>query len=313
VIATRRPFDDPGPQPFYYRLQPLPTSVLAKTHIPYPLSAARKQRYTELFLDAPYEISALPTYKPDVASNPFIAFRDLPVTTRYKFMLDDAGVFVAEFIKGPVCRGQVALDVIEERFWIFFVDPDSPILEHNGEFLARESQHLWLPTEEDATHLGLTSWLKYSELQKKFLKDKQAWMEDPRSRFKPGLTLIWDGGGRNQNAALTVFRHLDSASVVRGLVGDNPKTSVVLSYQLLERIYYLLVAGFDVYGFMGHQLDTRLYMDFLRMEGEFNFLVLLPKRMREKERDFWYRDAHQSVKDYVYGSRIQYEEETAID
>ena len=79
-----------------------------------------------------------------------------------------------------------------------------------------------------------------------------------------------------------------------------------------EGVYYLLVAGFDVYGFAGHQLDTRLYMDFLRMEGEFNFLVLLPKQLREKERDFWYRDAHQSVKEYVYGSRIQYNQESGI-
>ncbi|MDF0674544.1 MAG: fatty acid cis/trans isomerase [Nitrospira sp.] len=37
------------------------------------------------------------------------------------------------------------------------------------------------------------------------------------------------------------------------------------------------------------------------MEGEFNFLMLLPGKERERERDFWYRDAHQSVKDYVYG------------
>ncbi|TLY37060.1 MAG: peptidylprolyl isomerase, partial [Nitrospirae bacterium] len=53
-------------------------------------------------------------------------------------------------------------------------------------------------------------------------------------------------------------------------------------------------------------------MDFLRMEGEFNFLVLLPKEMREKERDFWYPDAHESVKEYVYGSRIQFEYDSGI-
>ena len=313
VIATRRPYDDPGPATFYYRLQPLPASLLAKTHIPYGLSPARQARWRELFLDAPYDAKALPSYEPAVASNPFIAFRDLPVATRYKFLLDDAGVFVAEFIKGPVCRGQIALDVIEERFWIFFMNPDSPLIEENGEFLARESKHLWLPTEEGATPLGLASWIKYSEMQKAFLKAKQAYMEEHRQTLTAaGIEIIWNGDGKNQNAALTVFRHLDSATVVRGLAGTRPKTSVVLTYQLLERIYYLLVAGFDVYGFMGHQLDTRLYMDFLRMEGEFNFLMLLPKGAREKERDFWYRDAHQSVKDYVYGSRIHFDGETAI-
>lgn len=314
LIATRLPYDNPGSDRFYYRLQPVRTSVLAKTHIPYVLSPARKQRYTELFLEAPYEVPALPTYDPAVASNPFLVFRDLPVLTRYRFLLDDANLFIMMFIKGPSCRGPIALEVIEDRFWIYFVDPDSAVLEHMTEFLAKESKHLWLPTEEGTSRLGLVSWLKYSSLQKEFLKAKQAYLEElPSNDEAAHLGFIWDGRGKNKNAALTVFRHADSASVVQGLVGSNPKTAVLLSYDLFERIYYLLVAGFDVYGFMGHQLDTRLYMDFLRMEGEFNFLVLLPKQMREKERDFWYRDAHQSVKDYVYGSRIHFDYESGID
>ncbi|MGH7165232.1 MAG: fatty acid cis/trans isomerase [Nitrospiraceae bacterium] len=313
MIATRRPYDDPGSGRFYYRLQPIHASLLVKTHIPYALSPARKQRYTELFLEAKYDVPKLPTYDPRVAANPFVAFHDLPVSSRYRFLLDDAGLFIMMFIKGPSCRGQVALDVIDDRFWIFFVDPDSALLERSAEFLARESKHLRLPTEGDASRLVLVSWLKYSRLQRDFLKAKQAYMEKHRSRLEPNLGFIWDGNGRNKNASLTVFRHADSASVVQGLVGANPKTAVLLSYQLLERIYYLLVAGFDVYGYLGHLLDTRLYMDFLRMEGEFNFLVLLPKQVREKERDFWYRDAHESVKEYVYGSRIQFDYDTGIE
>jgi hypothetical protein len=99
---------------------------------------------------------------------------------------------------------------------------------------------------------------------------------------------------------------------VQGLIGDEPKTAWLVSYDLFERIFYLLVAGFDVYGFAGHQLDTRLYMDFLRMEGESNFLLLLPQQERERVRDFWYRDAHQSVKDYVYGRHIQVRKESGI-
>jgi hypothetical protein len=313
VIATRQPFDDPGQSRFYYRLQPIHASVLAKNHIPYALSAARRNRYTELFLTPSYRVHSPPTYDPAVASNPFVIFQDLPPLSRYQFLLDDAGSFIMMFIKGPVCHGQIALDVIDDRFWIFFMDPDSPLLEHNAEFLARESNHLWLPAVGKTSRLGLASWIKYSQLQEAFLKAKQTYMEE--NRLQPDaahLRFIWDGNGSNKNAALTVFRHQDNASVVQGLVGANPKTSVILTYQLMERIYYLLVAGFDVYGYMGHQLDTRLYMDFLRMEGEFSFLVLLPKNIREKERDFWYRDVPQSVKDYVYGSRIHYDYESGI-
>jgi hypothetical protein len=68
------------------------------------------------------------------------------------------------------------------------------------------------------------------------------------------------------------------------MVGTNPKTTWVLGYPLFERIHYLLVAGFDVYGNVGHQLATRAYMDFLRMESEFAFLALLPAQARKTER-----------------------------
>jgi hypothetical protein len=129
---------------------------------------------------------------------------------------------------------------------------------------------------------------------------------------KVTLDLIWDGDGRNPNAALTVFRHFNSASVVKGLVGEPPKTAWVIAYPLLERIHYLLVAGFDVYGNAGHQLNSRLYMDFLRMEGEFNFLALLPSSQRDAVRNYWYRDASQSVKDYLYGTRAWFNQDSGI-
>lgn len=39
---------------------------------------------------------------------------------------------------------------------------------------------------------------------------------------------------------------------------------------------YLQVAGYNVFDNMRHQLNTRLCMDFLRMEGEYMFLSYLP-------------------------------------
>lgn len=313
LVVTRRPYDDPGVPRVYYRLQPVRGSILAKTHIPYALSPARKQRYAELFLDVPYEVDALPGYDVSVASNPFVAFRALPFRSRYRFLLDDSHTFFMQFMKGPVCRGQVALDVIDERFWLFFTDPDSAALDQSETFLAENSNHLYLPTAEGVSRFGLSSWLKYSRMQKSFLKAKQAYIEalQPRSETAD-LSFIWNRRGMQSSAALTLFRHADSGSAVQGLIGEAPKTAWLVSYDLFERIFYLLVAGFDVYGFAGHQLDTRLYMDFLRMEGESNFLLLLPPQERERVRDFWYRDAPQSVKDYVYGLQFQVRKESGI-
>jgi hypothetical protein len=59
----------------------------------------------------------------------------------------------------------------------------------------------------------------------------------------------------------------------------------VIGYPLLERFHWLLVAGFDVCSNVGHQWLSRLYMDFLRMEGEFNFLSFLPSEQRLAVRD----------------------------
>jgi hypothetical protein len=59
-ISTRRPYDDPGVERVYYRLDPIQISLHSKTHMPYQLSRARRARWTELFLDAPYDVRSLP-------------------------------------------------------------------------------------------------------------------------------------------------------------------------------------------------------------------------------------------------------------
>jgi hypothetical protein len=100
--------------------------------------------------------------------------------------------------------------------------------------------------------------------------------------------------------------------VVQGLVGEPPKTAWVIGYPLLERIYYLLVAGYDVWGNTPHQLETRLYMDFLRMEGEANFLMLLPRDQRAALRDHWYRGADDQAKARVHGSVYRFDGETGV-
>jgi len=312
-IATRRPYDDPGVARPFYRLEPEHEAIVAKTHMPYALSPERMEKYRGWFLKAAYEISSLPSYAVETSTNPFIAFAAIPADSRYRFLLDESQFFVMNFIKGPVCRGQLALDVIEDRFWVVFLDPKVSAGEAGAELLARQSANLRLPAEWGSDAPILRPWLEYAELETRFLQAKMKFLEGTLGA--PGemdLSVIWNGDGRNRNAALTIFRHFDSASVVQGFVGEPPKTAWVISYPLLERIYYLLVAGYDVYGNAGHQLNSRLYMDFLRMEGEFNFLVLLPRAVREPTRDFWYRGAPDDVKQYVYGRKAMFDRETGI-
>jgi hypothetical protein len=316
IIATRRPYDDPGTDTFYYRLQPRYLTPLAKRHMPYALNDARMSRWQSLFLEPRYEVAALPGYEGEDAANPFISFRDLPVNARYRFMLDEAHFTIMAYIKGPVCRGQVALNVIDDHFWVAFARPDAADPEQQADFLARNAERMRLPQAKGSLVVTLLQWRNYAKSQRKYLQALAQKVSEviEEERIDLDLDLIWTGGPeQNDNAALTIFRHFDSATVVKGFVGQQPKTMWLIDYSLLERIHYLLVAGFDVYGAVGHQLESRLYMDFLRMEGEQAFLLLLPEESRMDVRNYWYRGARDHVKDYLLSPKItQYELPTAI-
>ncbi len=299
-ITTLRPFDDPQVERVYYRLIPVPESIVVKTHMPYKLDDARMQRWTEQFLKRKYNVTELPSYDPEKASNPFLTFDAIPAVARYRFMLEESQYTIMGFIKGPVCRGQMALNVINDHFWVAFTNPD--VLPDHGQsdYLGDTLKDIKLPAEAESNTNPLR-WLRYADEEKKFLKAKSRLMNETLNHKIPlDMNLIWNGDGYNSNAALTIFRHLDSASVEKGFLGERPQTAWVITYPLLERIHYLLVAGYDVYGNVGHQLNSRIYMDFLRMEGEFNFLALLPKAERDKVRDQWYRGSVDSVKEYIY-------------
>ena len=295
-IATIRPYDDPGAGPFWYRLRPLDESIVHKNHIVYELGPAKLQRLQELFLASAWQPTRMPGYSPEEASNPFLAFDEIPARSRYAYLLDDAQYFVMTFIRGPVCRGQVAVDVIEDQFWIAFVAPERDLSVVDPRFLDETAKLLSLPAEHRGLVVPGDLWLEYNIEQNRYL-DRRADLYDaidPEQRG-PALDWIWDGDGQNPNALLTVFRNFDNATVVRGFVGEIPKTAWVMDYPIFERIYYDLVAGFDVFGNVAHQVATRLYMDHLRMQSENLFLGFLPADQREAIRASWYRGATRQV------------------
>ncbi len=296
VIPTRRPYADPAGS-VYYRIVRHQGSIVAKTHMVYELSDKRMQRYRELFFETEYEVTSLPSYEAAVASNPIKTFAAIPVKSRYKFLLDEARFFIEGFIKGPVCRGQIALNVIEDQFWVVFFDPDAGIMSLNDEFLNAAADYLASPAELEDTFKLLVTERYYKKLFQKYVQTKDSAVADfDPINIKDAMRYIWKGDGNNPNAALTIFRHMDSASVNYGFIGNYPETAWVIDFSVLERIHYLLVAGFDVYGNLGHQLNTRLYMDFLRTEGEDYFLAFMPADKRQLIRDSWYQGIRQSNK-----------------
>jgi hypothetical protein len=286
-LKTPLPNDDPNGN-FYYRLRPITETIVDKTHFVYELSDEKRQRYDELFFKPDYSVTALPSYQLEIAANPFKAFVELPLVSRHQFLLDDAQYFVSGFIKGPVCRGQVALNSIRDRFWVIFTKPGQISPQVATAFLTRNQQLLDLPAEQ-GNQINIFSWLQYDDLGKQYLQTKEAFLDQimPKNRGF-GLNNIWNGEGVNQNAALTIFRHLDSATVTKGLIGDTPLTAWVVDYPIFEQLHYLLVADFNVFGKTGLQLASRTYMDLLRQDAEDNFLRLMPAMERQTIYNSWY-------------------------
>lgn len=306
-IATRRPYDAPGVSRVYYRLKRDSGVVLSKTHMPYKLNSQVDKRWDELFFHNDFVVKKLPGYKD---SSPFVVFQAIPSSARYHFMLDQAFFTISGFIKGPVCRGQIALNVINDNFWVFFINPDSDKQTAVDQFIFQQAENLRLPSETSSETLSVRDWLEYAAAQTRYIKAKSEFINQEMD-LRTGLLLrnIWSG---NENSALTVFRHFDSATVVKGAIGKQPKTAWIIDYPLLERIHYLLVAGFDVFGNIGHQLTTRLYMDFLRIESEMNFISFLPNAYRKEVMASWYLDSTAELNTYLNDHNLLYSRPTGI-
>ena len=306
-IATRRPYSDPKVDRVYYRLVEQKETIVAKTHKPFALNQARKEKWQALFFEPDYSVTELPSYKPKVAGNPFISFAQLPMNSRYRFLLDEAHFIIQNFVKGTVCRGQVAVNVIRDRFWVFFIDPDLPVNDLVEEAIIQSQADLELSSAQEDIYLPLTNWVRYASKERKARKNRDTFLAQAAENGQLEISLenIWDGDGVNPNAALTVFRHFDYGTVEQGLLGDTPQTAWVISYPLLERIYYLLVAGYDVYGNVGHQLLSRVHMDFLRMDGEASFLTMLPEESRGSERNSWHRGAPKEANEFLANPKFE--------
>lgn len=288
LIATVRPYDDPGTRRVYYRFRKIHSTIVFKTHMVFTLDDAQLNRFNELFIQPEWlQPPHVMGYDTKMSANPFVTFEQIPPRSRYQFLLDNAQYAIMTFIHGPVCKGQIALNVIDDHFWVMFMDPDHDLSVAYPGFLKLHSDKLRMPIES-GSNLRLFSALTddHRTAAEAFYRARQD-LYASINYAGLGYESIWKGNRTADAPLLTIYRHFESASVHRGALGNLPKTVWVLDYPLLERIYYALVAGFDIYGTAGHQLVTRLYMDELRVEGESSFLNFLPPGNRLKIMQSW--------------------------
>lgn len=287
VIPTAQPNDDPQGR-VYYRFRPVQGAIVHKTHLTFALSPGRLARIQSLFFSSRWKVKKLPGYSESERANPFITFSALPARARYQFMLDSAEYFTRTFIRGPVCRGQIATDVIRDHFWMFFQSPDHDVYVNDPAYRRHVDPLLAMPGQNDSLIRLGPEWLKHRTRRNDYKEAREkayatVWPSGP------GRQDIWQGDGHNRNALLTINRHFDSASVRQGWYGELPQTLWWQDYPLFERTYYELVVNFNVFGNVAHQAQTRMYFDLIRHESEINFLRLLPPGSRQSLMDDWYQ------------------------
>lgn len=287
IVKTRLPNSDPG-QPIYYRLRLVKGITVHKRHITFLFDEKLKKHIEQLFFSEPWQINTMPGYDYEDRANPFLTYSAIPAEARYRFLLEHAEYFTRTFIRGPVCRGQIATDVIRDQFWVMYQDPANDLFITDPSYRKKVEPLLGLPGQDDNLTEAKENWDKYKDKRNAYLS-----LRDQHYRDSPinwtSTNAIWDGDGSNTNAFLTVFRHFDNASVVKGMVGQVPQTIWWMDFPLFERTYYELVVNFDLFGNVAHQLQTRLYFDLIRNGAEHNFLRLLPKDKRKSVLEDWYQ------------------------
>ncbi len=249
VIDTPLPYDNPyayaGVDRFWYRLQKITAPRVQKNHFVWRLSQASLAHLKELFLKRDWGATQ-DMNPPWGVGNPFLVYRAIPAEVRSLFLLENAEVIVGGITYGPVCLGQTATYAVKDQFWVYFLDPRHDPSVQNPE-------------------LGLQTW---SVMMDRFpignAEYAEAYAKALRKLTPEGLTLdaVWNGGGRNPNAWLTVLRHETNVSVMKGRQGGIPRSQWLVSYSGLERLYYNTVASYKYWGGDRGKLETSGLLQF---------------------------------------------------
>lgn len=175
--------------------------------------------------------------------------------------------------------------MIRDNFWALFQEPAFDRYITDAKYRGEATPLLAMPGQIDDVGSVLSLWHAYRDKRNEYEKlRRDAYADMPA----PGWSTLWAG---NDNALLSIFRHFDSASVSKGLIGDVPLTVWLFDYPLFERTYYQLAVNFDVFGNVSHQLQTRLYFDLIRNGAEVNFLRLMPADQRKAILGDWYQNS----------------------
>jgi len=85
LIATVRPYDDPGVERVYYRFRKIHSTIVQKTHMVFDFDDAQLRRFQELFIDTEWCSRRIPWGMTEAERQSFAAFEQIPPRSRYQF------------------------------------------------------------------------------------------------------------------------------------------------------------------------------------------------------------------------------------
>jgi len=218
LVGNRPSVRRPGVPAVYYRFRKIYSTNVQKTHMVYELDDARMRRFEELFIEPEWlQEPHLAGIRSQDQRQSVQGVRTDPSTFKVHVSFWTAPTtFLMTFIHGPVCKGQIALNVINDHFLVLFLDPDHDLSVRYPGFLKLHADRLSMPIEMGAPRLfsALTDKVtrSYAIEYYKARQDTYAALALRRARL---TTPIWRGTGI-RCAAATVYRHFDSASVTKG-------------------------------------------------------------------------------------------------
>jgi hypothetical protein len=277
----------------YYRFIKHTNALVKKTHVVFDVKKDSLDRLQKIFFQEPY---ARPGGQPwKVASNgieygynPFETFRAIPAASRAQFLYENSRLIFDSVIRGPVCVGRMATYVVDDHFWIWFMDPASDPSVAEWESMDKSKPGAFSSYYREAS-AGTAKELVEASDTRRYREHLKAQF-DAMYNAKTGKTLdlqsVWSDGA-NPNAWLTVYRHETSTSVHHGPNGGKPRSAWLLSYVNFERMYYGISVHFRYSGTATHKLWSWLYFNQHRTEAEDTFLLLLNEQQRAQIRKQW--------------------------
>ncbi|PIQ25543.1 hypothetical protein COW36_21090 [bacterium (Candidatus Blackallbacteria) CG17_big_fil_post_rev_8_21_14_2_50_48_46] len=282
VTPTLHAYEAPEFKNFYYRLRKVHSTIVDKNHFVYEVNDSTLQELKDLFWNLDWGSENNQVKFNFNNSNPLVAFKHIPASSRYLWMLKNAHLLLDISARSQNCRSEGAAAPYWDNMLHVFIKPEADAsVVYGKKFYDEAGQYLPIP---NLTGGKINPFSNFIQEQREYAAVKQKYSQKlhPKGLRSEDIWL----GDKNQdpNAIVTVLRHQWTASTVKGAAGKLPRSVMMLDFALFERYFYLCNVATEVSEAMISQSRVVTYLFDVRKEGENIFLSFIPKKYRNKIR-----------------------------